>query len=73
MLFCRGISLNVYSELTMVKLQVSEELKLKMNKWARTQPQINEMQSDRNYDSSTVDWLIKNSKTSPKQRPVKIK
>lgn len=60
MLFCRRISLNVLSELTMVKLQFRKELKLTMNKWVRTQPQKNEMQCDRDDDSSTVDWLIKN-------------
>lgn len=60
MLFCRRISLNVLSELTMVKLQFRKELKLTMNKWVRTQPHKNEMQCDRDDDSSTVDWLIKN-------------
>lgn len=60
MLFCRRISLNVLSELTMVKLQFRKELKLTMNKWVRTQPQKNEMQCDTDDDSSTVDWLIKN-------------
>lgn len=43
----------------MVKLQFRKELKLTMNKWVRTQPQKNEMQCDRDDDSSTVDWLIK--------------
>lgn len=46
----------------MVKLQFRKELKLTMNKWVKTQPQKNEMQCDRDDDSSTVDWLIKNLK-----------